>query len=128
MRILTGSATIFLSWLLIKDRAGTDSRLFFENGASQNDCDFNNLGLCAWRGACDFRGGVVMSDIIKKHGYEVTFLPAKKGGRDAILSVSRRDKDGRAIVGADAVAWWEAIRTAIDANEQAALCRAIYRS
>ena len=69
-----------------------------------------------------------MSDIIKTHGYEVTFLPAKEGRRDAILSVSRREKNGRAIVGADAATWWDAIRTAIDANEQAALCRAIYTS
>lgn len=69
-----------------------------------------------------------MDGVIKTHGYEVAFLPAKDGKREAILSVSRREKDGRAIVGSDAVTWWEAIRTAIDANEQAALCRAIYRS
>lgn len=67
-----------------------------------------------------------MDNVIKTHGYEAAFIPEKEGKRDALLSVTRRNKGGRYLVGADAVTWWHAIQTAIDAKEQAALCQAIY--
>ncbi len=64
------------------------------------------------------------------HGYTAA-IAGYNAVRGPFLSITRElrgETKGTYLAGADAIKWAEAIETAIDAGEQAALCRVIYNS
>lgn len=71
--------------------------------------------------------------ICKTHGYEAS-IAGFNAHNGPFLAVTRKAPanadtltQGRFLSGAEALQWAEALETALDAKEQAALCRAIYQ-
>lgn len=64
---------------------------------------------------------MVIKMIIKTHGYTISYVDKPNLVNGPILSVTRAHMGGKCLQGNLAREWMKAIKTAIDAKEQAAL-------
>jgi hypothetical protein len=60
-------------------------------------------------------------------GYEAS-IAGFKANNGPFLCITRKDKGGKYLSGAQALEWCNAIETSIDDKERATLCRAVYQA